>query len=170
MKRLTLLSLLMAFMSMAYAQSADGRYTSRMTQDGTLIFINPKKINKLHNIRHFDYDMTLLSWTDSTTINFTFETDIMQLPEDFTIVSGEDVFTCKNYSPLFIDIKKKHYEIRITSKFPNNEISKIFESEKPPIFSFTQKGIAESATYSENAWRKDRKKLLDIYKLYLYSK
>lgn len=170
MKRLTLLLVAMLVTLGVAAQSADGRYTSRMTQDGTLFFVMPQKIGKLSGIKRFEYDMTMLTWTDSVTVNFTFESDRMSLPENLEIVSGANRYACADYSPLFIDIKKKHYEVRITSKFPADQIKSIVGSATPPVFSFTQDGVPESATYSEGAWRKDRKKLSDIYQLYLYSR
>ncbi len=88
------------------AQSADGRYISRMTQDGTLYFINPQKLSKTEGIKNFEYDMTLLSWTDSATVNFTFRSGLMAKPENLAIRSGNNVFRCDAFKPLFIDIKK----------------------------------------------------------------
>lgn len=114
--------------------------------------------------------MTLLSWTDSVTVNFTFESSMMVVPENFCLIIDNNSFKCDNYSTLFIDIKKKHYEIRITSKFPGSTIKKFIASPVPPIFVFFQDEHNESATYSEKTWGKERKKLSDIYQIYLYSK
>lgn len=114
--------------------------------------------------------MTLLSWTDSVTVNFTFLSSCMECPSDLVIISGENKFECERYRPLFIDIKKKNYEIRITSSFIADAIKNIIQSETPPIFSFRQNGVSESATYKNGAWKKDRNKLQQIYKLYEYSK
>ena len=152
------------------AQSADGRYISRMTQDGTLYFINPQKLSKTEGIKNFEYDMTLLSWTDSATVNFTFRSGLMAKPENLAIRSGNNVFRCDAFKPLFIDIKKNKYEIRITSRFPISVLATILDNPDPSIFDFTQDGIHRHAAYSEGAWRKDRKKLNDIYRIYLYSK
>lgn len=146
------------------------RYASRMTPDGTIYFIMPKKLSKLHGIKHFDYDMTLLSWTDSVTVNFTFESGIMGLPTDLSIKSGTRTFGCDNYSLLFQDLKKKGFEIRVTSKFSTEDIKEMIYSETPPVFIFYQGENEESATYSEGAWKKDRKNLIDIYNIYQYSK
>lgn len=154
----------------AYGQSADGRYISRMTQDGTLYFIMPQKIKKLSGIKSFEYDMTLLSWTDSITVNFTFESQQMQAPKDLRLISGNNSIDCNSYSVMFIDIKKKHYEVRITSKFKASEIESVINSPTPPVFSFYQEQENKSASYTQSAWDKDRKKLIDIFNLYNYSK
>lgn len=170
MKKILFLFLCLFTIFESQAQSAANRYVSRKTQDGTLFFINPQKLKELSNIKKFEYDMTMLSWSDSTTINFTFESNIMTLPSEVMIKSGTQTYYCKNFSPLFIDIKKNHYEIRITSKFPNSEIEKIIKSPTPPSFVFKQDGVAENASYKAGEWRKESKKLSDIYNLYLYSR
>lgn len=155
---------------MGVTMYAQDRYASRMTPDGTIYFIMPKKLGKLHGIKHFDYDMTLLSWTDSVTVNFTFVSNTLGLPSDLSIKCGEQIFRCNNYSLLFQDIKKKSFEIRVTSKFPISEIEHMIHNINPPIFIFAQGDQKETATYSDAAWLKERKKLIDIYQIYLYSK
>ena len=170
MKKFFLVLLILFGTLSGYSQSADGRYLSRMTRDGMLYFIYPKKLGKLSGIKHFDYDVTLLNWTDSATINFTFESKNMSVPESIRIIADSDTISCDSYSPLYIDIKKNNYEIRITSKFTISDIKKIFSSLASPVFLIEQDKTIERATYSENAWKKDRKKLIDILNLYNYSK
>ena len=150
--------------------AASARYASRMTPDGTIFFIEPHKLGRLSNIRRFEYDMTLLSWTDSVTINFTFEAGRMTMPESMMIKSGEKEYRCTDYSILYVDIKGNHYEVRVTSKFSVTDIQQVLESSFPPVFEFFQDGIYEQATYKDGAWKKDQKKLLNIFRLYLYSK
>ncbi len=154
----------------SYGQSSQGRYASRITPDGTIFFINPKTLGTLANIRKFEYDITLPSWTDSVTINFTIESSLMNAPENLKIVSGDKVYQCEDFSVLYIDIKKQHYVIRVTSKFSMQELQKIIESASSPVFTFTQNGVQEEAKYTDRAWKKERKRLLDIFQLYAYSK
>lgn len=170
MKRYLLVLFMLLNVSMAFAQSAEGRYSSRLTQDGAIYFIMPHSIKDLSHIKKFEYDITLLNWTDSATVNFTFESDLMSLPENFSLKSGDKTYPCSSYSPLFIDIRKKHYEIRITSKFLVSDIETIFSAPWPPVFSFTQGQTDVRATYKQKAWDKDRKKLSDIIHLFKYSK
>lgn len=146
------------------------RYASRMTPDGTIYFIMPKKLSKLKGIKHFNFDMTLLSWTDSVTVNFTFESDLIGLPDKLSIRSGQNIFRCDSYSLLFQDIKKNRFEIRVTSKFSIEAIKEIIQGEEPPIFIFSQGENEESATYSGRSWIKERKTLCDILTIYQYSK
>lgn len=154
----------------SYGQLSQGRYASRITPDGTIFFINPQKLGALTNLKRFEYDMTLLSWKDSVTINFTIETSWMTAPENFKIVSGDKVFPCEEFSVLYTDIKKQHYAIRVTSRFSLQELTQIIASETSPIFAFTQNDVQETAKYTDNAWKKERKKLFAIIQLYVYSK
>lgn len=169
-KSFLLLFFIILSVSEILGQSAQGRYSSRMTVDGTIFFIEPCKLKELDNIRKFEYDMTLLSWTDSVTVNFTFETNIMSMPHDLRISSNQKEYICKDFSSLFIDIKKNHYEIRITSQFSVDEVSQILNSEDSPTFVFTQDDVTNRASYTKRSWKKDRNKLLSIFKLYSYSK
>ena len=152
------------------AASADGRYNSRMTQDGTLYFIMPYKLKDLSGVKRFVYDMTLLSWTDSVTVNFTFVSPSMLEPADLRLTSGDESLPCHSYSPLFIDIKKNNYEIRITSKFSSADIQRLLENAAPLFFRFKQGDEQKSAGYTSGAWAKDRTRLIDIFRLYQYRK
>lgn len=161
--------LLMSVVS-AFSQSAENRYNSRRTSDGVLFFIMPERLKALSGLKKFEYDITLLSWTDSATVNFTIESTSMLVPTDLRIISDCKTVECSDYAPLYIDIKKNHYEIRTTSKWSNTEIETIINSDTPPRFSFNQGNEPKCATYKPKAWIKDRKKLHDIIQLYLYSR
>lgn len=167
MKRIIIILISVVFAVLgASAQSASGRYVSRMTQDGILYFIEPKKITKVENIQRFNYDMTLISWSDSTTVNFTFKSKTPAYPDSLSFKSCGASYKITNYSLLFTDIVKGGYEIRVTSKVDNNTLEKLFMCPEPPIFSFFQNGLPCTATYTSRAWKSDQKKLLDIFNLY----
>lgn len=170
MKRILSVIVTLTTFLISFSQSAEGRYISRMTADGVLYFIMPQQLKDLSGLKHFDYDMTLLSWTDSVTINFTFESSSMQLPENLEIVCNKNPIVCNSFSPLFVDIKKNHFEIRITSKYSISDLEQILKSITPPEFSFTQGGVPKSATYKQKVWIKDKKRLNDIMQLYYLSK
>ena len=161
MKKLIAFLFILVIAIPLYGQLSQGRYASRITSDGTIFFVNPQK---------FEYDMTLLSWKDSVTINFTIETSWMTTPENFKLVSGDKVYSCDDFSVLYTDIKKQHYVIRVTSRFSLQELTQIIASEISPIFAFTQNDVQEAAKYTENAWKKERKKLFAIIQLYIHSK
>lgn len=170
MKRILFILLVVTSCSMAFSQSAEGRYNSRMTRDGMLFFVMPERLKDTSGLKKFEYDMTLLTWTDYVTVNYTFESTSLSMPKDFVIKSGKDEFVCTSYSSLFIDIKKNRYEIRITSKFSIGDIEQIMHNIDPPRFEFKQDGMEKWASYTKKSWKKDQKKLIDILNLYKLSK
>lgn len=169
-RKILILIIFIVFPFVLSSQTADGRYASRKTMDGTIFFISPQKLGLKDGLKAFEYDMTLLTWKDSVTINFTFESESMEMPEAINFKAGETEIQCESYSPLFIDIKKDHYEIRVTSKISIDELEKILASSSPLIFEVKQAGKLRMAAYNTGKWKKDRKKLNDIFKLYLYSR
>lgn len=170
MKRIFALIILVTSLLSVAAQSAEGRYNSFRTRDGMLFFILPQHLKEVSGIRRFEYDMTLLSWTDSVTVNFTFESDSIDPISDLHIVCGPDSLPCDSFSNLFVDAKKNHYEIRITSQFSFDAIDRMIKSVTPPRFCFRQGNSDVAAAYSSKAWINDKKKLNDILKLFLLSK
>lgn len=146
------------------------RYNSFRSKDGILYFFNPQKLKETKNIKSFEYDMTMLTWTDSVTINFTIVSESMSMPTDLAIKSGESKYECHDYSLLFVDLQKKDYKVRVTSKFPLREVENIIESPAPPIFEFKQNGILRTATYKRKAWETDREKIKQIMGLYYHTK
>lgn len=149
---------------------ADDRYASRMTQDGFIYFISPHKLDKTTRISDFEYDMTCLTWTDSVTVNFTYKSKSILLPEELSIMSCGKEFACHEFKTLFTDIVKGGYEIRISSIFSCDDIKDIINCKEPPVFVLSKGGIEYTATYSKGGWRKDSGKLVNIFNLYLFSK
>lgn len=162
--RKIIMMLLVFFMSASL--SAQDRYASRMTPDGTLFFIMPHKMGKQYGIKKFEYDVTLLSWTDSATVNFTFVSPHMEIPSSLKLETCGNTIDCTSYSPLFVDLAKKNFEIRITSKFHISTIEQMVKCDTPPRIIMTQVGNEEWATYSQRSWNKDRKILSQIFELY----
>ena len=170
MKRVIWLLVLLLGFSNVHAQSAEGRYNSRLTQDGVLFFINPQKLKDLSGIKKFEYDVTMLSWTDSVTFNFTFVSSSMQIPDRLSIECDNNSMECRSFSPLYVDIKGQDYEVRITSKFSVAEMRSFISCQSSPVFIFYQGRDLRTAAYKESAWRKDRKKLGDIFQLFMLSR
>ena len=110
--------------------------------------------------------MTYPDWTDSIIVNFSMYCNIPDVPQKLSIRSGDKVYVCHDFSSLYVDILKDGYEIRITSRFAKDDIvSLLQQSEYPMVFEMETKGINIYAKYKGSAWRKDRKKLNDIFLL-----
>ncbi len=141
-----------------------------MTDNGMLFFIMPQKVKSLKGISSFEYDITLLTWNDSITLNYTCKTKKMETPQDFKIISGDSTYNSMDCNLLFVDIIKKGFEVRITTKFLYRDFEKIIQCDTPPIFSFTQGGEEKSATFSQKKWDKEREILNKIISVYNYSR
>lgn len=170
MKIILRVSFILAILCVLVFPDGYARYNSFRSKDGILYFFNPQKLKETKNIKSFEYDMTMLTWTDSVTINFTIVSESMSMPTDLSILSGESKYECHDYSLLYVDLQKRDYKVRITSKFPLQEVEKIVESTIPPIFEFKQNDILRTATYKRKAWETDREKIKQIMGLYYHTK
>jgi hypothetical protein len=112
--------------------------------------------------------MTYLDWNDSVTVNFTIHSSVPNSPKITHIKNGEYTFTCDNTERYFVDITKSGYIIRSSAKFHKKEIHQMSFSNNAPIFQFKLGELNVSATYTESAWKKDRKKLQSVLNL-IYS-
>ena len=163
MKKLIAFLFILVIAIPLYGQLSQGRYASRITSDGTIFFVNPQKLGVLTNLRRFEYDMTLLSWKDSVTINFTIETSWMTTPENFKLVSGDKVYSCDDFSVLYTDIKKQHYVIRVTSRFSLQELTQIIASEISPIFALRKMTFRKQLSIQKMPGKKSVKNYLLLF-------
>ena len=95
--------------------------------------------------------MTYPDWTDSIIVNFSMYCNIPDVPQKLSIRSGDKVYVCYDFRSLYVDLLKDGYEIRITSRFAKDDIVSLLQQ--------------SDAKYKRSAWRKDRKKLNDIFLL-----
>lgn len=110
--------------------------------------------------------MTYPDWTDSITVNFSLYADAPDVPKKIALVGGDKRYECDDFRSLYVDIIKNGYEIRITSKFAKNDILALLQQTDYPLaFYIETKGRRIYATYKVSAWRKDRKKLNDVFLL-----
>lgn len=166
MKRLLLSFIFVLATLPGWSQSSFNRYSSRITKDGICYFFKEQKLNSVSGMKKFTYDMTYPDWTDSIIVNFSMYCNIPDVPQKLSIRSGDKVYVCYDFRSLYVDLLKDGYEIRITSRFAKDDIvSLLQQSEYPMVFEMETKGINIYAKYKGSAWRKDRKKLNDIFLL-----
>lgn len=148
------------------SQSSFDRYSSRITIDGTCYFFKDYKLTCVDGIKRFQYDMTYPDWTDSITVNFSLYCDMPVVPRQFSLRGGDKEYVCNDFHNLYVDIIKGGYEIRMTSKFAKDDIVALLQQpESPMAFEMETKGRKIFATYKKGAWKKDRKRLNDIFTL-----
>ncbi len=152
------------------AASLSGKYFSRMVDKGMLFFLNPQKVSQVEGVKSFEYDVTMTTWNDSVTINFTCKSDVMDTPQDFKIVSGSNTYKSVKNKVLYTDIIKKGFEIRMSSTLLYRDFEAMVNNENPPTFTFVQGGMQKSASFSSGKWDKERKDLQRILSVYNYTK
>ena len=110
--------------------------------------------------------MTYPDWTDSITVNFSLFSDVPDVPQKLVLRGGDLRFECRDFRSLYVDIMKHGYEIRITSMFAKDDIVALLQQlEAALTFELDTEGKRIIATYKGSAWRKDRKKLNDVFLL-----
>ena len=149
-----------------WSQSSFHRYSSRITNDGICYFFKECKLKSVSGMKQFEYDMTYPDWTDSITVNFSIYCDTPEVPQKLSIRGGDKIYACNYFRSLYVDIIKGGYEIRMTSRFAKEDITSLLQQpESPMAFEMEMKGKKMFATYKNGAWKKDRKKLNDIFLL-----
>jgi len=153
-------------MAMPCAVTAQDRYTSRPTQDGTLFFLSPKKLGNVKGADGFEFDMTYVTSNDSAYVNFSVKSKTAVRPTGLCLIYGNgEKYECDNYKLLFIDKHGSSYEIRVTSTFPFSVLREAFSSTESPVYAFNLAGTNVEASYKKSAWKKDRSRISEIFNL-----
>ena len=145
---------------------AQGRFTTRLTDKGTLHFLEPKKLNDLSGVSRFEFDMTYVTSTDSAYVNFSVKAPVAVKPSDIRLCYGTGlILSCDDSRLLFIDRHGASYEIRMMCRFPISELRKALEEASPPVFRFKMGNSEASASYRPSAWKKDRIRINEMFNL-----
>lgn len=160
------LLIIVALLSGIVNLSAQGRYTSRLAQNGTIYFLEPKKLTDVTGIKKFEFDITYVTTSDSAFVNFTTLSDVAVKPADIRLVYGSDnEYECNDSRLLFIDRNKSKYEIRMMCRLPITVIRSAFTSGTAPVFRFSLDGRTVSATYKPSVWKKERSQITEMFNL-----
>lgn len=140
-----------------FAQTGPQRLFSHADEEGTMYFINAKKLSNLENIKGFEFDITYLDYTDSATINFTI---ISSNPNDVSALqvgNGQTEVTATDVELLYHEMKGKNYVVRTTSKVPYLALKEMMTAQSPLVFNVTRAdGQRDMATYKPSQWKKER--------------
>ena len=99
--------------------SAQGRYSTRLLENGTMLFFNPCKLVAMQKETSLVYDMTYLTHSDSVTVNMTY-TALTSDVREVRIVSGTASYGTANYSIFYREKDKKRIATRIHISCPKN--------------------------------------------------
>ena len=161
-KRLFLVSVCVLF---SILSSAQGRYSTRLLENGTMLFFNPCKLVAMQKETSLVYDMTYLTDSDSVTVNMTYTAQDLHVLE-VRIVSGTAAYQTANYSIFYREKEKKGIATRIHISCPKNTYEDLFLSATPMRIEIVSKeGGVRSFTYKKSKWVKERENILEAIAL-----
>lgn len=163
--KILLLLTTLVISSTLWAQSAHKRYITRMTKDGMCYFFRATELSATEDISHFEYDITYLDWQDSITVNYTAYTSSPAIPVDLAITNGTLTYPCTDYKHLYVEFRKKGYEVRMTSRYALADFEQLLDAPQPLTFVFMQGNEKKSAAYKPKAWQKERNTIKQILQL-----
>ena len=145
--------------------SAQGRYSTRLLENGTMLFFNPCKLAAMQKETSLVYDMTYLTHSDSVTVNMTY-TALTSDVREVRIVSGTASYGTANYSIFYREKDKKRIATRIHISCPKNTYEDLFLSDAPMRIEIVSKeGDVRRFTYKDSKWTKEKKSVLEAIAL-----
>lgn len=155
--------LCISFSLTCFAQSIEKRYSSYISEKGTINFFRPKKLKNNKNLGKFLFDMTYVSNTDSVTINCSINITSGEMVSRAELRNGEKRKPGENVYAIYRNVTKKGYIIRLSARYTLKDIQDCFSSDTPLAFYFQLKdGTTCSASYTSSQWRKDSSQVTRI--------
>ena len=145
------------------AQSIEKRYSSYISEKGTINFFRPKKLKNNKNMGEFLFDMTYVSNTDSVTINCSINITNGEMVSSAELRNGDKRKSGENVYAIYRNVTKKGYLIRLSARYTLNDIRECFSNGAPLVFYFQLKdGTTCSASYTPSQWKRDSSQVTRI--------
>lgn len=169
MKRILFCLLLVAACLNCSAQSIEKRYSSTITNQGTIHFFRPKKLGKVDNMDSFSFDMTYLAGRDSLTLNCSIALTSEAMVNTLAMKSERMTVEGHQRHMLFRDVTKKGYVLRVSSVFAYKDIKALFAKTTPLVFQITlSNGQTCTATYKDSQWKRESEQVTRIFNSFIY--
>ncbi len=146
--------LLMGLATNVDAQKISKYYTSLKQADGTLFFIMPKQsFSNGDNI--FDCDLTYKTQQDErVTLNFSLFCPNLIDIDSIVLQTEEKSVGCKT-EKIFVDIEKKKYHHRYSSKFAFVDVRSFYASNQTPTINLYSNKKVLNLSIKQKKWEKD---------------
>ena len=144
------------------------RYDVRVLPLGKMYFFMPYKLkgkagNKLQ------YDMTLLTYRDSVTINMTLTSPLGRV-KSITLSSSDAHYTTSQYELFFQERNGSRFNTRVHIDCPAQVYKKLFESIEPITIELTMEdGKQYAFTYKAKKWKEESAYVLEVLEMIAYS-
>lgn len=142
------------------------RYTSFYTPHGQIFFFKPHTIAGKRNHMKFEYDMTYKENNDSIIFNFSVITTAPIGVNGFAIKNTTLAIVPLSFKRLYIDLHKRKYTTRMQVSFRFSELKNIMTCIDPYHFEvMTNEGELLRFEDSESDWRKENKRMTEVFNL-----
>ncbi len=161
--------LLFLFLFVATTIYGGERYSVRVLDRGNMYFFMPCKIKGESGCR-LQFDMTLISFRDSVSINMTLTAPLGRV-KSITLQNGIDTYTTTQYELYFQERKGSRFNTRIHIDCPLNSYRQIFTDNRPLTLSITMTdGKQYTFTYKEKEWHKEIVYISEVLEMIAYAK
>ena len=144
------------------------RYDVRVLPQGKMYFFMPYKLkgsagNKLQ------YDMTLLSYRDSVTINMTLTSPLGRV-KSISLSSKDASYSTTDYELFFQERNGSRFNTRVHIDCPNQVYRQLFAGQHPVTFELTMEdGKQYAFTYKQKKWKEESAYVYEVLEMIAYS-
>ena len=163
--RKVLFPLLLLCCVMAFGK---GRYNVRMLPEGNMYFFMPFKLKGASG-NSLQYDMTLLSYRDSVTINMTLTSPMGRVKSVRLSTEGVNYSTTQ-YELFFQERNGSRFNTRVHIDCPGHVYRQLFASPVPLTMELTMEdGKKYAFTYKDKKWREDSRYVSEVLEMIAYT-
>lgn len=159
-------SVLILLIISSLSASAEERYFTRLIEQGTMVFFNPTKVPSLSKGNSLEYDITLLSQSDTVSINMTLTANESRI-KSVSLHAGDATFNTISPVIYYSDMNGKKFDTRIHLECPKNIFAQLFNQQDPlEIKVELVDGAHLSFVYKEKVWNKETHIISNVLSLY----
>ena len=150
------------------AASGKERYRVRTLPLGNMYFFMPYKL-KASSGNKLQYDMTLLSYRDSVTVNMTL-TSPMGRVKSVRLQAGDVSYSTTQYELFFQERNGSRFDTRVHIDCPGQIYTRLFASPEPLNIELTmESGKQYSFTYKPKKWQEESRYVSEVMEMIAYT-
>lgn len=144
------------------------RYFTRILPDGKLYFFMPYKL-KAKKGNKLQYDMTLLTYCDSVTINMTLHSPMGRV-KSVRLSAGEVSYFTTQYELFFQERSGSRFNTRVHIDCPGDKFKQLYTGSTPLTIELTMESNAKyTFTYRAKEWQKETAYVFEVLEMIEYS-
>lgn len=150
------------------AAFGEGRYSVQTLPQGNMYFFMPCKLKRAAGNK-LQYDMTILSYRDSVTINMTL-TSPMGRVKSVRLSSGDVSYITTQYELFFQERKGSRFNTRVHIDCPTPIFTQLFASPDLLNIELTMEDSKQySFTYKPKKWKEDSRYVSEVMEIIAYA-